>query len=417
MTMGKKRRTIFRGIDGLWQREVGEISPRIFAHRVGATKDLLLRFDIYKKLKRHRGCVNTVSFNCDGDILVSGSDDKMVILWNWDQGSVKLAFHSGHTNNVFQAKIMPFTDDRTLVTCAADGQVRRALIRDDGKVDTVKLARHDSRAHKLAVEPGSPYIFYSCGEDGLVLHFDLRTRTATRLFTCQPFEVMSRIRPIVLLNAIAIDPRNPNLFSVAGSDEYARLYDIRKYNLNGSTNYGLPADRFCPSHLIGDGQVGITGLTFSDQSELLVSYNDELIYLFSRGMGLGSDPVKPSEENVYVDTKPQPQVYSGHRNCATVKGANFFGPSCEYVTSGSDCGRIFIWRKKDGELLRAMEGDSHIVNCIEPHPRATVLASSGFDADIKIWTPRATEPASLPVNIDETKRHDGCRILFHPMKW
>ncbi|XP_068639898.1 uncharacterized protein [Aristolochia californica] len=403
MTMGKRRRTIARGIDGLWQREVGEISPRSFAHRVVATEDLVLRFDIYKKLKKHRGCVNTVSFNGDGDILVSGSDDKMVTLWNWDQGSVKLAFHSGHTNNVFQAKIMPYTDDKTLVTCAADGQVRRALIREDGKVDTVKLAKHDNRAHKLALEPGSPYIFYSCGEDGLVLHFDLRTQTATRLFTCQNFEVKSRLRPIVHLNAIAIDPRNPNFFSVAGSDEYARLYDIRKYNLNGSTSYTLPADCFCSPHLIGDGQVRITGLAFSDQSELLVSYSDELIYLFSRNMGLGPDPVKASQENVDKNTKPLPQVYSGHRNCATVKGANFFGPSCEYVTSGSDCGRIFIWRKKDGKLLRAMEGDSQIVNCIEPHPNATVLASSGIDADVKIWTPRATEPASLPVNMDELK--------------
>lgn len=83
----------------------------------------MLRLEIYKKLEKHRGCVNTVSFNADGDILVSGSDDKRVMLWDWETARVKLTFHSGHHNNVFQAKIMPYSDDRSIVTCAADGQV------------------------------------------------------------------------------------------------------------------------------------------------------------------------------------------------------------------------------------------------------------------------------------------------------
>jgi len=67
--------------------------------------------------------VNTVSFNADGDILVSGSDDRTVILWDWDTGKVKLSFHSCHSNNIFQARFMPYSNDRTIVTCAADGEV------------------------------------------------------------------------------------------------------------------------------------------------------------------------------------------------------------------------------------------------------------------------------------------------------
>jgi hypothetical protein len=48
--------------------------------------------------------------------------------------------------------------------------VRLAKIGDGGDVPTTLLGDHDGRAHKLAIEPGSPYIFYSCGEDGLVQH-------------------------------------------------------------------------------------------------------------------------------------------------------------------------------------------------------------------------------------------------------
>ncbi|KAB2045900.1 hypothetical protein ES319_D01G194800v1 [Gossypium barbadense] len=229
--------------------------------------------------------------------------------------------------------------------------------------------------------------------------------------------------PVIALNAIAIDPRNPNLFAVAGSDEYTRLYDVRKYKWDGSTDFGQPTDYFCPSHLIGDDQVGITGLAFSDQSELLVSYNDEFIYLFTQDMGLGPNPVpssplsacsEPSEMGLdhsamsasamEADEKAIPQVYKGHRNCETVKGVSFFGPKSEYVVSGSDCGRIFIWKKKGGQLVRVMEADKHVVNCIESHPHTTVLASSGIERDFKIWTPKAIDKATLPTNIEQKPR-------------
>lgn len=53
------------------------------------------------------------------------------------------------------------------------GQVRFGTMLQDGTVSTKKLARHRGRAHKLALEPGSPRIFYSCGEDGVVQQVSL----------------------------------------------------------------------------------------------------------------------------------------------------------------------------------------------------------------------------------------------------
>ncbi|KAL3813991.1 hypothetical protein ACJIZ3_015259 [Penstemon smallii] len=433
MMMRKRARTsIDTAVVDVWKRELGQLSTRSFAHRLAASEDLVLRLDILRKLDKHRGCVNAISFNAAGDILVSGSDDRRVILWDWETGRVKLSFHSGHHNNVFQAKFMPYSDDRSIVTCAADGQVRHAQILECGKVDTKFLAKHHGRAHKLAVEPGSPHIFYTCGEDGMVQHIDLRIESATSLFTCKPVQNDSYLSS-VHLNAIAIDPRNPNLFAIGGSDQFARLYDIRKYKWDGSSEFDRPVNFFCPPHLIDDEHVGITGLSFSDQSELLVSYSDEFIYLFTKDIGLGPEPTFSTQEsdgsdsgdkisdnhsgssllNVDTNTEAAPQAYKGHRNCETVKGVNFFGPKCEYVVSGSDCGRIFIWKKKGGDLIRVMEADKHVVNCIESHPHATVLASSGIEHDIKIWTPKAIDKAILPTNIE--KRRPRQRVWMHRM--
>lgn len=414
----------------VWRREVGQLSSRNFAHRLAASEGFVLRFDILRKLERHRGCVNTVSFNASGEILVSGSDDRRVILWDWEVGHAKLSFHSGHGNNIFQARFMPCSDDLSIVTCAADGQVRHAQILEGGHVETSLLGRHQGRAHKLAIEPGSPHVFYTCGEDGLVQHFDLRTKASTELFTCHSTLGRRRYRPVVQLNTIAIDPMRPNLFAVGGSDEYTRVYDIRKYKWDGSTDFDQPINYYCPEHLVGNEKVGITGLAFSDQSELLVSYNNEQIYLFTKDMGWGPNPAPSSplstcsdadepgpddssgavESVMDTDNRPVPQVFKGHINRETVKGVSFFGPKSEYVVSGSDCGRICIWRKKDGELIRVMEADKHVVNCIEAHPHTAVLASSGIENDIKIWTPKAEEKAILPANIDEFRpRQRGWR--------
>ena len=40
------------------------------------------------------------------------------------------------------------------------------------------------------------------------------------------------------------------------------------------------------------------------------------------------------------------------------------------MLSGSDCGRMFVWDKWTGEVVNLLLADSHVVNCIQPHPSA-----------------------------------------------
>ncbi|KAL3691481.1 hypothetical protein R1sor_005132 [Riccia sorocarpa] len=392
------------GLEDIWRRETGHLSPVGFVRKIGGSEDVIKRLKLYGRLDGHRGCVNTVHFSPSGDLLISGSDDTEIVIWDWAAKSRKLSYSSGHKSNVFQARVMPFTDDRSIVTCAADGQVRHGEILESGQVSTKKLAKHRGRAHKLAIEPGSPRTFFSCGEDGAVQHFDLREEKATKLFSCNAFPGVKhrRIKNIVGLNTIAINPKNPHYFSVGGFDEYARVYDVRKVATDDGRDVE-PVNWFSPVHLMGKNKVHITCVAFSQQDELLVSYSDELIYLFDKDMGMGSDPVAWQSEHKDSSTSEtvqgsKPQVYVGHRNARTVKGVNFFGPNTEYVVSGSDCGRIFIWRKTDGKLVSMFPGDREVVNCLEPHPFITTLATSGIERYVKIWTPTAEEVKPLPAN-------------------
>uniref|UniRef100_A0A5B7BUU2 Putative DDB1-and CUL4-associated factor 8 n=1 Tax=Davidia involucrata TaxID=16924 RepID=A0A5B7BUU2_DAVIN len=395
--------TIYKGSEygfvEICRREMGSSQPRSFARRISASEVLVKRIDLFGKLNGHEGCVNTVEFNSTGDLLVSGSDDRKVMFWNWAAKTLKYSYPSGHLDNIFQTRIMPFTDDRKIVTSAADGQVRLGEVSENGQVKTKSLGKHQGRVHNLAVEPGSPHIFYSCGEDGFVQHFDLRNNLATKLFCCSSFTENKQTSSSIRLNAIVIDPRNPNYFALGGSDEYARVYDIRKHQWDASSNLDRPVNTFCPHHLFESHNVYITGLAYSSTSELLVSYKDELIYLFQKNMGMGPAPLSVPRED--LQKLEEAQVYLGHRNSQTVKGVSFFGPNDDYVLTGSDCGHIFIWKKKGAKLVRLMVGDRHIVNHLEPHPHVPVLATCGIEKNVKLWAPMSNDVLPLPHNVEE----------------
>ncbi|XP_040280062.1 DDB1- and CUL4-associated factor 6 isoform X2 [Bufo bufo] len=87
-----------------------------------------------------------------------------------------------------------------------------------------------------------------------------------------------------------------------------------------------------------------------------------------------------------IQQPPSKLVYKGHRNSRTmIKEAGFWGKN--FVISGSDCGHIFIWDRHTTEHLMLLEADNHVVNCLQPHPYDPILASSGIDYNVKIWSP------------------------------
>ncbi|KAK8475842.1 hypothetical protein V6N13_124566 [Hibiscus sabdariffa] len=88
-----------------------------------------------------------------------------------------------------------------------------------------------------------------------------------------------------------------------------------------------------------------------------------------------------------------------------VDGLSFFGLKSEYMVNESGNGRVYVWKKKGGELVRAMKEHVLGVDCFGSHPHTTVMASSGAD-DIKIWTPKAIDKAMLPPTKIEQNEHD-----------
>lgn len=104
--------------------------------------------------------------------------------------------------------------------------------------------------------------------------------------------------------------------------------------------------------------------------------------------GMQNEEVSPQME-IAIDLR---QRYVGHCNVGTdIKQASFLGTKGDFVASGSDDGRWFIWQKRTGRLMKVLKGDDNVVNCVQCHPFDCAVATSGIDNTIKMWTPCAQE--------------------------
>ena len=127
-------------------------SSREFMNKAINSLNAVRHMQLKQSLTYHDGCVNSLNFNRSGSLLISGSDDYRVGIWDWARSSIIVSFDSGHKSNVFQTKFVPFSGDTQIVTCARDGQVRLALISSTGShIGTKKLAKHADSCHKVVL--------------------------------------------------------------------------------------------------------------------------------------------------------------------------------------------------------------------------------------------------------------------------
>ncbi|XP_050562051.1 DDB1- and CUL4-associated factor 8 isoform X3 [Spodoptera frugiperda] len=373
----------------------------VFESRFYGSLHAVYRLKKLHNLNKHRGCVNSINFHPEGQLLASGSDDTNVVLWDWARNKPLSTIKTGHKSNVFQSKFL-FLNAKSqvnIVTCARDGQVRLLQSHPSGGANAArrKLCSHSRAAHKLHVSAYEPHIVISAGEDGLVMQCDVRAEHPSRLFQVKDRSV------VIPLYSVCGHPIETRDLIVAGRDKYVRLYDRRKSNkplafycpASFSENSRSPGSQQTSQqdNLVGTvrrkvrlSMMHLTCAVYNHNgTEILGSYNDEDIYLFDVKKDV-FDKTNTSER----ETVGYTHRYSGHRNSATFKGVSFYGPRSEYVVSGSDCSYIYIWDKKTESIVQWLVGDlSGVVNCVESHPKCPVLATSGLDKDVKIWMPKS----------------------------
>ena len=93
-----------------FNRSLGLESCSTFRDKANASQLLVERLELKMELDFHTGCVNSLNFSEEGDLIASGSDDCNVAIWNWAKNSKEpqLWYDSGHNSNVFQVMMFHY---------------------------------------------------------------------------------------------------------------------------------------------------------------------------------------------------------------------------------------------------------------------------------------------------------------------
>uniref|UniRef100_A0A1Q3FGS9 Putative wd and tetratricopeptide repeat protein 1 n=1 Tax=Culex tarsalis TaxID=7177 RepID=A0A1Q3FGS9_CULTA len=265
------------------------------ARLVSGTKDSLdfiRRLDLWKSLKVHKGCVNTVFWSDDGQLLLSGSDDQHIVVSDPFTGRTLYKHKTTHRANIFSARFLPQSGNREIVSCSGDGIVLYTDLKD------VELSPGDAHercwnnfnchsngtTYEVMTVPTEPKSFMSCGEDGTVRLFDLRKMTRC-LKTCCKDNIL--ILSPSAVTAMTLSPISMNYIAVGSSDSHVRIYDRRFLKLVDCSVPGSPNDRHTVPVKMFTNPSGekrsfrVTSITYSgDERELLVNYSSDHLYLF-----------------------------------------------------------------------------------------------------------------------------------------
>uniref|UniRef100_A0A8C7WHT3 Ddb1 and cul4 associated factor 6 n=1 Tax=Oncorhynchus mykiss TaxID=8022 RepID=A0A8C7WHT3_ONCMY len=262
-------------------------------------REFVQRLKLEATLNVHDGCVNTISWNDTGEYILSGSDDTNLVITNPYNRKVKATIRSGHRANIFSAKFMPQTSDQQIISCSGDGIIYYTHTEKSPDINRqCQFTCHYGTAYEIMTVPNDPYTFLSCGEDGTVRWFDLRTKTSCTKEDCKD-DILINCRRAA--TSISICPLVPYYLAVGCSDSSVRIYDRRMLGTRATGNYmgrgttGMCV-RFVPAHL-SNKLCRVTSLCYSgDGQEVLVSYSSDYIYLFDPKNDQARELKGPSEE-------------------------------------------------------------------------------------------------------------------------
>ncbi|XP_033984673.1 DDB1- and CUL4-associated factor 6 isoform X1 [Trematomus bernacchii] len=265
------------------KRLIGYNEPNIIRSNYLGRKEFVQRLKLEGTLNVHDGCVNTISWSDTGEYLLSGSDDTFLVISNPYNKKVKKSIRSGHRTNIFSAKFMPHTNDQEIISCSGDGVIYYTNTEKSPEHNRqCQFTCHYGTAYEIMTVPNDPYTFLSCGEDGTVRWFDLRTKTSCTKEDCKD-DILINCRRAA--TSISISPLVPYYLAVGCSDSSVRIYDRRMLGTRATGNYmgrgttGMCV-KFVPAHL-SNKSCRVTSLCYSaDGQEVLVSYSSDYIYLF-----------------------------------------------------------------------------------------------------------------------------------------
>ncbi|XP_060661821.1 DDB1- and CUL4-associated factor 6-like isoform X3 [Drosophila nasuta] len=258
--------------------------------------DFVQRLSLLNKFDVHTGCVNTVNWNASGTHFVSGSDDNHLVITEAKTGRIAVRSKTMHKRHIFSARFMPHTNDQAIVSCSGEGIVmhteflapygsgksrpEEALIDDAGRAASLFDCHAFGSTYDVQPLPDCPRTFLSCGEDGTVRCIDLRISSSCMEAVCEQHIF---ITAPCAVTAMDVAPINYHNIAIGCSDSIVRLYDRRMltYSTTDRERITWPLKAYPIPMEYTRRHYRPTCVKYSaDETELLVSYSMEQLYLY-----------------------------------------------------------------------------------------------------------------------------------------
>lgn len=368
-----------------------------------------------QELRSHFGCVNALTFSQDGLFMCSGGDDKRLLVWD-----VSKTLHSTHyrphimqgrhESNVFCLDFDFVTSSRLF----SGGNDERVLVHDvlTGKI--IDVFPHDEPVYCLSTHPECPDIFATACSDGRIQLFDMRKSSESTIlaFSSGSF------------HGVCFNPSEPRLFISANQKDGVSLFDIRK-PCKSVLNYGKSRSAMCAKFNKDGTKIMSLGrrlppVIYDLHSPLIKAQFDHPGYFNSCTMKSGcfggpdndlilsgSDDFnlyawKIPDDNNFCDSKISCQKAHDLSNngkvfCEKAGNSKIFCKKAQEnstILCENAADSKFFCEKAGGVTNNVVEkaefvlkGHRSIVNQVRYNETFSILASSGVEKVIKLWSP------------------------------
>uniref|UniRef100_A0A3Q3J6D8 Ddb1 and cul4 associated factor 6 n=1 Tax=Monopterus albus TaxID=43700 RepID=A0A3Q3J6D8_MONAL len=401
------------------KRLIGYNEPNAIRTNYLGRREFVQRLKLEATLNVHDGCVNTISWNDTGEYILSGSDDTFLVITNPYNKKVKKSIRSGHRANIFSAKFMPHTNDQEIISCSGDGIIYYTHIEKSPEYNRqCQFTCHYGTAYEIMTVPNDPYTFLSCGEDGTVRWFDLRTKTSCTKEDCKD-DILINCRRAA--TSISISPLMPYYLAVGCSDSSVRIYDRRMLGTRATGNYmgrgttGMCV-RFVPAHL-SNKSCRVTSLCYSeDGQEVLVSYSSDYIYLFDPKDDQARELKGPSEER--REELRQPPVKRLRLRGDWSDTGPRARPESERERDGEQSPNVSLMQRMSDMLSRwfeeASEAQSSRGTRPQTRPRGDTSRPAGTDTPEGPGSPAVTVSAPMPKSTSSSSSGSSSAVTAPP---
>ncbi|EAA04950.6 AGAP000981-PA [Anopheles gambiae str. PEST] len=271
----------------------------------------LQRLERWKEIKAHSGCVNTLSWSTDGQLLLSGSDDQYIAISNPFTGQQQRT-KTRHRANIFSARFLPQSDNRVVVSCAGDGTVLYTNLNQATGEETHASGHfgchNTGTTYEVLTVPTEPRSFMSCGEDGTIRLYDLRRVSHCYKAHCRENILIAGPGAIT---AMALAPVSLHYIAAGNAAGCVRIYDRRYLAVKGAND--TPSERHTAAVKVftipafEDRTYRVTSLEYDRcEQQLLVNYSSDHLYLFdvANHEGVGEAGCrKPAARSVVIPGK------------------------------------------------------------------------------------------------------------------